>query len=381
MPRRHLTRWLAAAILLGATVARPAATPGPAPLWPTELLHHLDYVDLRVAAAHFGLKAGWARADFALALTDAGRVRASFEVNQKDFYFDGLRVFLGVPVLAHHDSLWVSKLDLIKIVAPLLDPAAHAALLPAAPPHTIVVDPGHGGVDPGTRNPRIGLDEKTATLDVAKRLARILETRGWRVLLVRDKDTELSRDKKTDLLMRDEFANRNKADLYLSIHFNHATASVTGIETYAMTPQFMLSAGDDHGDEMTRVAFPGNRMDYANLLFGASLHRALTTSLKVPDRGFKHAREAVLRMLDCPGALVECGYLSNDAEAARVALPDYRQRIAEGLATGIQEYANALTLLHPPAPAPAPAPGLLAPPTRPPASPAPTEAAHPPKGS
>jgi N-acetylmuramoyl-L-alanine amidase len=169
--------------------------------------------------------------------------------------------------------------------------------------------------------------------------------------LIRDKDTELSRDKKTDLLMRDEFANRNKADLYLSIHFNNAIPSVTGVETYVMTPQFMWSSADQQGDDMTRVAYPGNRLDFANLLFGEEMHRAMVAGLKAADRGFKHGREAVLRMLDCPGALVECAYLSNDAEARQAATPQYQQRIAEALATGVQNYSAALAALRPLPPA------------------------------
>jgi N-acetylmuramoyl-L-alanine amidase len=94
------------------------------------------------------------------------------------------------------------------------------------------------------------------------------------------------------------------------------------------------------------VAFPGNRADYANLLLGEQLHRAMINGLKTPDRGYKHARQAVLRMLDCPGVLVECGYLSNDAEARRIATPEFRQQIAEALADGLRNYAGTLAALR-----------------------------------
>ena len=172
-------------------------------------------------------------------------------------------------------------------------------------------------------------------------------------LILKKEFLELSKDKKTDLLMRDEFAVRNKADLFLSIHFNSAPESIAGVETYSLAPQFMHSAGDDTGDDMTKAAFPGNRFDYANLLFGGQLHRAMISGLKTPDRGYKHARHAVLRLLDCPGALVECAYLSNNAEARRVATPEYRQQLAEALATGVQNYATALAALRPAPEAPA----------------------------
>jgi N-acetylmuramoyl-L-alanine amidase len=330
--------------------------PPPAVLWATTRLRNLDYVSARDVAKQFGFSIAWSKPDIAMTLSDARGVRFVFEGNQNDCHFDGLRVFLGQPVVRHKDGLWINLLDVIKIVAPLARPADHLAQLPASGPHTIVLDPGHGGVDPGKENHRLGLNEKTFTLDVALRLKKILELRGWRVLLVRTEDRELSKDKKTDLQMRDEFANRSKADLFLSIHFNAVEKSperVTGIETYILPPQFMLTTGFETGDDMTKVAFPGNRFDNGNLLLGEQLHRAMVGGLRTPDRGYKHARLAVLRLLDCPGALVECAFLSNDAEARRVATPEFRQQIAESLAAGVQNYSAAIATLRPlPAPAP-----------------------------
>jgi len=336
--------------------AAPAAVPlreaptRPAVLWPATKIQGVDYVDVRAIAKVFGLKAAWTKPAVTLSLSDTQGVRFEFEAAQKDFYFDKLRVFLGAPALRQKDTLWITKLDVVKVVAPLYRPSDHARLLPATPPKLIVIDPGHGGIDPGTQNEKLKLNEKTLTLDVSQRLAKLLEARGWEAVLVREKDVELSKDKKADLLMRSELANSRKADLYLSIHFNSAGPTVSGIETYSMAPQHMLSAGAFQPDEMTKVAYPGNRLDYANLLLGESLHRALISGLKSPDRGYKHARQAVLRMLDCPGALVECAYLSNDAEARRAATPEFRQAIAESLATGVQNYAAALATLRPPPP-------------------------------
>jgi N-acetylmuramoyl-L-alanine amidase len=233
-------------------------------------------------------------------------------------------------------------------------------MMPAAAPRLIIIDPGHGGNDPGKENKTLGLNEKTFTLDVALRLKKLLEAQGWRVLLTRSDDHELSPSKKTDLQMRDDLANKNKADLFLSIHFNSMERDVervTGVETYALTPQFMFSSGEEKKGDMTDVAYPGNRLDYANLLLGEQLHRAMVTMLKTPDRGFKRARHAVLRMLDCPGALVECAYLSSNTEARRVATAEFRQQIASALATGLQNYALTLESLHPkPAAPPAVAP-------------------------
>ncbi|MDI1319501.1 MAG: hypothetical protein PSW75_04810 [bacterium] len=118
----------------------PAPPPGrPAPsrpaltiLWPTTRLRNIEYVSLRDVAKNFDLKLVWSKADIAMTLSDARGGRFIFEGNQKDFYFDNLRVFLGVPAIFHKDSLWVSQLDVIKIIAPLFRPADHLAFLPAA---------------------------------------------------------------------------------------------------------------------------------------------------------------------------------------------------------------------------------------------------------
>ena len=319
-------------------------------LWPVTSLRGADYIDVRDIAKRFGLKAEWVTFSPVMTISDKGRMRFIFEEKQRDFHFDGLRIFLGEAVIREKDSLWISKLDVIKVVAPLYLPGEHLAMLPTAAPKLIVIDPGHGGNDPGKENKTLGVNEKTYTLDVSLRLKKLLESQGWRVLLTRTDDHELSPAKKTDLQMRDDLANKNKADVFLSIHFNSVEKDsnrVTGVETYSLAPQSMLSTATEYKDEMTNVAYPGNRLDYANLLLGEQLHRSMITTLKTPDRGFKRARLAVLRMLDCPGALVECAYLSSNAEARRVGTVEFRQKIAEALAAGLQNYAITLEALHP----------------------------------
>ena len=101
---------------------------------------------------------------------------------------------------------------------------------------------------------------------------------------------------------------------------------------------------------MVQEKYPGNRHDTANALLGYSLHRQLITGLKTSDRGYKRYRYAVLRTLNCPGALLEAAYLSNDTEAARVGTPAFRQQIAEAIADGVQAYSATLAGLRPAAP-------------------------------
>jgi N-acetylmuramoyl-L-alanine amidase len=347
--------------LAGPAPVAKAETPPPAPapvrvapsrpvqVWPFTKFRGLDYVAVRDLAKRFGLKPAWAKPGVLLTLSDARGVRFSFEKDQRDFYLDGARVFLGDLTYQSGDDLWVPKLDVIKTIAPIFAPADHPAFLPP-PPKVIVLDPGHGGTDPGKQNQALKLDEKVMTLDVAQRLKKILELRGYQVVLTRTTDTRFSNSPAVDLPLRAEFANKAAADLFISIHFNAVDRNperVSGVETYVLTPQFQVSTQPESDKAMLKEYYPGNRQDTANALLGYQLHRQLVKDLKASDRGFKRYRYAVLRTLACPGVLVEAAYLSNDVEARRVATPEFRQQIAEALAEGIAGYAATLAALRP----------------------------------
>jgi N-acetylmuramoyl-L-alanine amidase len=289
-------------------------------LWPFKRLYNVDYVDVHAIAERYGLKAAWMASGRVMQLVDEhGRVRLRFEDRNRDFHLDGVRVFLGESTIFNKGSLYVSKIDVIKTVAPLLRPGDRTDLLPR-PPKLIVLDPGHGGNDPGNQNSVLHLDEKDMTLDVARRLKQVLETRGYAVLLTR------TDDRRVELEERANVAARAKADLFLSLHLNALPATVagrvTGAETYVLTPQFQRSSGDDKKDKKADLAFPGNRLDYANAVLGYSLHRQLLAGLQSSDRGYKRARYIVLCYAECPAALVEAAFLSNNVEARRVATPE-----------------------------------------------------------
>jgi len=326
-----------------------AAPTRPVQVWPFTKFRGLDYVAVRDIAKRYGLKAAWTKPGVLLALSDARGVRFTFERDQRDFYLDGARVFLGELTYLSGDDLWVPKLDVIKTIAPLFAPADHASFLPEAP-RLIVIDPGHGGTDPGKQNTRLKLDEKDMTLDVALRLKKLLEVRGYKVVLTRATDTRFSNSPAVDLPMRAEVANKAGADLFISLHFNAVDRDperVSGVETYVLTPQFQVSTQPEQDKTMVKAYYPGNRQDTANTLLGYTLHRQLVRDLKASDRGFKRYRLAVLRTLACPGVLVEAAYLSNDAEARRIATPGFRQQIAEAVAEGVGNYAATLAALRP----------------------------------
>jgi N-acetylmuramoyl-L-alanine amidase len=327
-------------------VAAPPAAPA-SRLWPFKRLYNGDYVDVRAIGERYGLKASWVVSGRIMTLADAqGRVRLRFENRNRDFELDGVRVFIGDNTVLDEGSLYVGKIDVIKTIVPLLNPAEHAGQLPA-PPRLIVLDAGHGGIDPGTRNLALHLEEKNVTLDVVLRLRKLLERRGYRVILTRSDDTKLAVAQRTDLELRAEVASRAKADLFLSVHFNSAAPTVTGTETYVMTPQFQASSGGGK-DDVVDKAFPGNRQDFANAVLGYQLHRSLLAGLKTADRGYKRGRLLVLNFSECPAALVEPAYLSSPSEGSRLATPEFRQQIAGAIADGIDRYSAVLASMRAP---------------------------------
>lgn len=311
----------------------PASHAAPAGYDAVKLFGH-DYVDARDFGRRYGLDASWIVRGKSLRLQSKW-TKIEFTEHAVEMSLNGLTLFLSEPIVAHAGSLYLSRGDIDKLLAPILVP--HAA--PTKPAlKTIVIDPGHGGNDPGNQNRRLKLNEKVYTLDVAKRLQRLLTAQGYRVVLTRKSDTRVELEDRTAL------ARRVKGDLFVSIHFNgFSDPKVAGAETYIMTPSRQRSTPQrESNHRMLTERYAANRHDHWNAVLGYHVHRQLTTRLNAPDRGLKRFRYHVLRSAHCPAVLVEAAFLSNDVEGRKVASVAYRQRIAEGVAAGIKAYAAAL---------------------------------------
>jgi len=233
--------------------------------------------------------------------------------------------------------------------------AAPRAMSPAAFPlevRKIVLDPGHGGTDPGAKT-ATGLWEKDITLDVALRLKALLVEAGFEVLLTRERDETIS------LRERAQFANYQRSDVFVSIHFNAlATRSYRGLETYHL--------GATTDKRIERLAGSENQgsgyslADFKRLLEGVythvrqqdskqlaeHVHRGLATRLvqgnpAIRDSGVKPAPFLVLVATEMPGILAEISYVSNEEDARLLAEPGHRQEIARALFQGLRDYAAA----------------------------------------
>lgn len=314
--------------------ARPGNAAPPGAALPTVKIAGIDCISLVRAAEKMGLRVATRERGRAVVITGTG-TRAEIQADTRDIRVNGTRVFLGNPVYFQRGQLYVSRIDFTRCLAPLLRPG-HGVAVPL-PPKLIVLDPGHGGRDHGKINTQLGVNEKTFTLDTALRVKKLLEADGYRVVLTRDDDRFL------ELAQRPAIANRAGADLFISIHFNALAADTrtSGVEVYTFAPQYQRSTSawmPGQKDDAQPTPEPANQFDYWNSLISHTVHRSFVTKLKASDRGKKLMHLGVLRSLNCPGTLVECGFLSSDVEARKIATPAYRQQIAEALRDGVRQY-------------------------------------------
>ncbi len=169
----------------------------------------------------------------------------------------------------------------------------------------IILDPGHGGYDPGAN--RDGIFEKDIALDVAKRVKKYLKQSGFNVLMTRNDDSTVS------LKERMVLANKEKPDAFISIHVNASkNPKIKGLETHWYTMQSKSLA-----------------MEVQN---------QMVNNLVVPDRGIKNSRFYVIRNTQVPSILAEIGYLSNDKERAQIMTEERKEATAKAIADGIIGY-------------------------------------------
>jgi N-acetylmuramoyl-L-alanine amidase len=253
----------------------------------------------------------------------------SVKMGSKVARCNGLECWLGYTPQMIKGLPYIHSLDAQKNLQPLLTPAAYQFKTE----RTIVIDPGHGGSDSGAKSIFTDHFEKEYTLDWALRLRYLLITNGWRVILTRTNDASLS------LADRVSVADRSQADLFVSLHFNSGLPNreLAGVETYCLTPTGMPSSLVRTYTDDVKQNFPNNAFDDQNYQIAYRVHRELVQSLSTADRGLRRARfMTVLRGQSRPAVLIEAAYLSNPAEAKKIATAAYRQSLAEAVARALE---------------------------------------------
>jgi N-acetylmuramoyl-L-alanine amidase len=216
----------------------------------------------------------------------------------------------------------------------------------------IVLDPGHGGMDPGAI--RAGVREKDVVLAIAKELKRLLEARGHRVTLTRTGDYFVSLSQRTRL------ARDSGGDLFLSIHANtNPSTTVSGMEAYFLTLQRATDheaqelADKENASDMVGLA-PSERgnNDVLEILMDLRMSRVMARSNELANQLLSAARSApdlearkvkqagfrVLRSLAMPSVLLECAYLSNSADRQLLSTGAGQKRLASIIDAGVARY-------------------------------------------
>ncbi|MDQ2660107.1 MAG: N-acetylmuramoyl-L-alanine amidase [Verrucomicrobiota bacterium] len=198
------------------------------------------------------------------------------------------------------------------------------------PIQRVVIDAGHGGNDSGAIHG--GVSEKDLTLDVAQRLERLLQAQGLKTTLTRATDATMS------LSNRAKIANREDDCVFVSIHFDEGSgAAAAGVQTFFATRQVartsMLASWLPF---LQPAATSGHSVESQSL--AGFVQGALVARTQAIDRGTRAEQFYVVANVRHPAILVEGGFLSNEAEMAKLTTPDYRQQLAAAIGDGIMRY-------------------------------------------
>ncbi|MCX7817979.1 MAG: N-acetylmuramoyl-L-alanine amidase [Kiritimatiellae bacterium] len=258
------------------------------------------------------------------------RTTLQFQPLTRQLRVNGTLVWLNDTVREDRGRWALNIADRVGTVEPILWPSRHLAGRSAT---LVLLDPGHGGDDPGASGPD-GLLEKFLTLDLARRVRVHLANAGIRSMLTRDADRTLGLDERAALI------RRHRAQVFVSLHFNTAASrEICGVETFVLTPRGYQSTAGGESAAWRQSAFPGNRHDSANVVLAYQIQRSLRQWLgPAHDRGLRRARFQVLREATCPAVLVECGFLSHPATARRLRSAEYLDALAQRVALGVQDY-------------------------------------------
>lgn len=313
--------------------AKSSPTPSPSPTpnkdWQVIKVGARDYLTVDNIAKFYGLIGNVDSTGKTVVLNN-GRNQLQVTLDSREAVVNGVRNWLCFPVIAKDEKFLVSRIDLAKTIEPQLRPQMVQA---QGKVQTIVLDPGHGGFDKGARNP-LGM-EKNYALDVARLLRPMLQKKGFKVILTRENDVFIP------LHMRARIANATKDSIFVSLHFNGASnRAATGFEIFSLTPRGAPSTDDDalalHFVNMQA----GSPVDAQSFALSATVFHSMLGHLPEVDRGIKRARFAVLRHTKIPAILVEGGFLSETENSKRVADAAWREKFAEALSVGIENYRN-----------------------------------------
>lgn len=264
-----------------------------------------------------------------------------FSVGGQEVLMNNVKFIFSDAIISSENGYLISRTDLVKLLDPILRPhyIKEAQLF-----DTVIIDPGHGGKDPGATN-NYGT-EAAYNLKIGLMLREHLQRAGFKVVMTRSDNRFLS------LRERVNVANRYNNAVFVSIHFNSGSYRARGIETFTLSPvgvaHYGRSIKNSDFHEMQ-----GNHQDSANIALATALHWGSLSSLKrranlsIPDRGIRRARYSVLTGIKHPAVLIEGGFMSHPTEARIINSDSFQKTYAEALARSIAFYRKATCAKNP----------------------------------
>lgn len=319
---RRMVPWLLAWMLLA--VSQPARAQ-----WKLVKYEGRDHVTLDSVAQFYGMARAASGSDPGFLLR-SGRHSLRGKIGSNELLINGIKFILSYPVASVGGEHVISRMDLSKVIEPVLRPGRIAG---ADGFSTVVLDAGHGGHDSGARGV-FGV-EKQMTLDVVYRARDLLTRMGYKVKLTRDGDRFVALEERTRI------ANQYRDAIFISVHFNAGSSHATGIETFTLAPRGVPSTWQDGPRVSDFHACAGNARDQENMALATASHASMLSRLGMFDRGIKRARFVVIRNIRIPGVLLEGGFVSNPQDASKLATAQYRQQMAVAIADAVRRYKSA----------------------------------------
>src|SRR5256886_1686696 len=320
-------RWFTVA-LLATCIALARTVASAADDWQVIKINGHDYLSVDNIARFYRLAAEVAPSGAKIRL-ETVRNPLEFVRGSREVMINGVRCWLGFPLIEQNGKFLVSRREVAKTIEPQLRPHR---VLNAGKVETVVLDPGHGGHDKGAVC-RSG-NEKDFALDVARKLRPLLQAKGLRVIMTREGDYFVP------LEVRAQIANAARNSIFVSIHFNDTNddPSATGFEIFSFTPRGAPSTSDNSLTPTALSMQAGSEVDAQSMALSACIYHSLLGHIPEFDRGIKRARFAVLRLTKVPAVLIEGGFLTEGGESKLIAMKDWRAKLAQAIGVGIENY-------------------------------------------
>jgi N-acetylmuramoyl-L-alanine amidase len=321
---------LALVTLLGASLFPASAAPDTGGWEVTQIEGH-DFVSAE-SIKKFYKFTKMTRAGSSLLLENS-KVVMNLKVGGNECLMNNVKFIFSQSIATVGEKVYVSRIDLAKLIDPVLRPNF---IQNAGDFRTVILDPGHGGKDPGATNP-IGT-EAGYNIKVAGIVKKQLEQKGFKVVMTRTSDIYQSLQERVD------FANAVREEaVYVSIHFNSGNRSARGVETFTLSPPG-ISHYDSEFKASDNQSRAGNAHDSANIALATSVHGSVLRRLgkNTLDRGIKRARFSVLSGVRHPAILLEGGFMTHPYEARLIENEQYQNAIAGGIVDAIAKYRSAV---------------------------------------